>query len=32
MTEIEKQDLVNVCEEKVPGKMCMLHQQVDHDL
>ena len=27
-----KQGLINVCEEKVPGKMCMLHHQVEHDL
>ena len=32
MTEMEKQDLINVCEEKVSGKMFMLHQQVENDL
>ena len=31
ITEIGKQDLINVCEEKVSGKLCMLHQQVEHD-
>ena len=24
--------LINMCEDKVPGKMCMLHQQAGHDL
>ena len=32
ITEMENGVLINICEEKVSRKMCMLHQQIDHDL
>ena len=31
IADMEKQDLINVCEEKVSGKMCKLLHEIDHD-